>query len=325
MISISVLFAVGLDWLAGEPKRWHPLVGFGTLAKYVERRLNVKHPDTLSTLGNAKCPGKFCGAAGVVLLCMPLPSLWFFLLHNGIVNTAGALSIGSLLEAVILYFTIGHRSLWDHIRPIAKALQRQDVSLARYHTSMIVSRDPDALDIEVSAIESALENGNDALFGALFWFVVAGGSGALFYRLVNTLDAMWGYRTARYNDFGWAAANLDDVLNYLPARCTALSYAVLSDCGSALKCWREQASAHASPNGGPVISAGAGGLGILLGGPTRYQGVWHEKPVLGRGRSPNVADIQRAMRLVTKTMLLWVVLIACAELLLLILNLGGWH
>ncbi len=227
-----------------------------------------------------------------------------------------ALLLVYLLEALILYLTIGHRSLWDHIQPITAALFRQDDASARQHTAMIVSRDPEALNIEVSAIESVLENGSDAIFGAIFWFVIAGNAGAVFYRLVNTLDAMWGYRTERYSDFGWAAAKLDDVLNYLPARCTAMSYAVLSDVANAVKCWKKQAPLHASPNGGPVIAAGAGGLGVLLGGPTRYQGVWHEKPVLGRGRSPNATDIQRAMRLVTQTLLLWILLIGCAELLL---------
>ncbi|MFT6915731.1 MAG: adenosylcobinamide-phosphate synthase [Motiliproteus sp.] len=226
----------------------------------------------------------------------------------------GMLSLSSFLEAGLLYLTIGHRSLWDHSRPISAALAQQDEGLARQHTAMMVSRDPEALDIEVSAIESVLENGNDALFGALFWFVIAGGVGALFYRLVNTLDAMWGYRTARYNDFGWAAAKLDDLLSYLPARCTAISYALLSNPKMAFQCWREQAAAHACPNGGPVIAAGAGGLGVILGGPTRYQGVWHDKPLLGKGRPPNALDIDRAMRLVTRTLLLWVLLLISEDL-----------
>tara|TARA_R110001583_G_scaffold2388_1_gene17356 strand:+ start:927 stop:1910 length:984 start_codon:yes stop_codon:yes gene_type:complete len=315
MISLSVLLAVAVDWLLGEPKRGHPLVGFGALAVLVERRLNLNHPDGLGSLTIVARHRKLCGVIGLLVLCLPPSLLWWFLVPREAAGTLGILSLSSLLEAALLYLAIGHRSLWDHSRPISEALEQQDEEGARYHTAMMVSRDPDALNIEVSAIESVLENGNDALFAALFWFVIAGGAGALLYRLVNTLDAMWGYRTARYRDFGWAAAKLDDLLNYVPARCTAISYALLSDTREAFKCWKEQAAAHASPNGGPVIAAGAGGLGVILGGPTRYQGVWHDKPLLGSGHPPRGVDIGRAMWLVTKTLLLWVLLMISVELL----------
>ena len=308
---LIIVLAVIIDWLAGEPKRWHPLVGFGRLANAMERRFN----STSSFLAS----NKLCGVVVLLLLCLPLALVW----HYCLLAIDDFPLVVYLLEACVLCLTIGHRSLWDHIQPITAALLRQDDASARQHTAMIVSRDPDALNIEVSTIESVLENGSDAIFGAIFWFVIAGSAGAVFYRLVNTLDAMWGYRTERYSDFGWAAAKLDDVLNYFPARCTALSYAVLSDVANAFKCWKQQAPLHASPNGGPVIASGAGGLGVLLGGPTRYHGVWHEKPVLGRGQSPNAIDIQRAMRLVTKTLLLWIVLIGLVELLL--LYVGGWQ
>ncbi|MFT5722151.1 MAG: adenosylcobinamide-phosphate synthase [Motiliproteus sp.] len=315
MISLSILVAVGIDWLAGEPRRWHPLVGFGALAAGVEKRLNLKHPEYVPWFAGVPRRGKLCGVLGLLLLCLPLPLLWWFLVADGALGSLGVLSVSSLLEVTLLYLSIGHRSLWDHGRPIVDALEQQDEDLARQLTSRIVSRDPEALDIEVSAIESVLENGNDALFGALFWFVIAGGAGALCYRLVNTLDATWGYRTSRYCDFGWAAAKFDDLLNYLPARCTALSYALLADTQVALRCWQAQAAAHASPNGGPVITAGAGGLGVILGGPTRYQGVWHNKPLLGEGQPPRARDIVRALRLVTQTLMLWIILLLGADLL----------
>ncbi|MFT6914059.1 MAG: adenosylcobinamide-phosphate synthase [Motiliproteus sp.] len=328
MIGLSVLAAVGIDWLAGEPKRWHPLVGFGALAAGVEKRLNLKHPASLPTslpgfvriLG---C-GKLCGVLGLLLLCLPLPLLWWLLVGRSAGEIGGALwSLSGLLEAALLYLSIGHRSLWDHGRPICEALEQQDEGLARELTARIVSRDPEALDIEVSATESVLENGNDALFGALFWFVIAGGAGALFYRLVNTLDASWGYRSDRYSDFGWAAAKLDDLLNYLPARCTALSYALLTDTRAAFRCWKAQAATHASPNGGPVITAGAGGLGVILGGATRYQGLWHNKPLLGEGQPPRAQDIVRALRLVTQTLVLWVMLLLGTDLLRIVYSQAG--
>ena len=320
MISLSLLLGVLIDWLAGEPKRWHPLVGFGLLAQRIERLLNPyerylvgAHSADKSLValisGYSAVRLKLSGLLAVILLCLPLPLMLFYVMPA----QAELFELSTLFNALLVYFAIGHRSLWDHINPIVYALQRQDEVNARYHTAMIVSRDAETLDIEVSAVESVLENGSDAVFGAIFWFVVAGAPGIIFYRLVNTLDAMWGYRTERYCHFGWAAAKLDDGLNYLPARCTALSYAVLSDATNALRCWKTQAAAHASPNGGPVIAAGAGGLGVLLGGPTRYQGVWQDKPYLGTGSLPKVDDLQRAMRLVSLSLLLWLCLIGSTE------------
>jgi len=161
-----------------------------------------------------------------------------------------------------------------------------------------------------------LENGNDAVFAALFWFAVAGAPGALAYRLVNTLDAMWGYKTPRFYAFGWAAARLDDALNYLPARLTALTYALFGKARQALSCWRQQAPQWDSPNAGPVMAAGAGALGVQLGGVAVYHGQEEIRPQLGAGPAPIAADIDRALTLVHKGVWLWLVLHAAT---------GLWH
>jgi len=184
---------------------------------------------------------------------------------------------------------------------------------ARLLTARIVSRDTqqaDASALAKASAESLLENGNDAVFGTLFWFVIAGGPGALLFRLANTLDAMWGYRNARFLDFGCAAARIDDVLNWAPARLTALSYvllgATLADKRRAWRCWRTQAPAWPSPNAGPVMASGAGALGLALGGAATYDGVIEERPALGMGRAATAVDIVRAWRLVAGTAALWV-------------------
>ncbi len=291
---LALLGAAGvlLDLLLGEARRWHPLVGFGRLANLIERALNRGHARFMR------------GMLAWMLAVLPLAALAW---------RAGALeNFGLALHALLLYFCIGLRSLREHNVPIAQALEQGDLAQARLLTARIVSRDTQqagAADLAKASAESLLENGNDAVFGTLFWFVVAGGPGALLFRLANTLDAMWGYRSTRFLAFGCAAARIDDALNWVPARLTALSYVVLgasmADRRRAWQCWRTQAPAWPSPNAGPVMASGAGVLGLALGGAATYDGVVEQRPALGMGRSADAADIMRAWRLVAATAALW--------------------
>ncbi|MGI4843753.1 MAG: adenosylcobinamide-phosphate synthase CbiB [Janthinobacterium lividum] len=299
---LAGLLAAGvlLDLLLGEPRRWHPLVGFGRLAQAIERRLNRGAQLVVR------------GLLAWLLAVLPLSLLaWLAAAHAGL-----------WLHALLLYACIGLRSLREHTMPIVDALRAGDLETARARTSWIVSRDThqaSEADLAKAGAESLLENGNDAVFGTLFWFLVAGAAGAVLFRLANTLDAMWGYRNARFNLFGRAAARIDDALNYVPARLTALSYVVLAGAGRARawQCWRTQAPAWSSPNAGPVMASGAGALGISLGGAAVYDGQPEQRPPLGAGPSATASDIVRAWRLVLHTTLLWLGLAGAAALIVL--------
>jgi adenosylcobinamide-phosphate synthase len=292
--------AVVLDLLLGEPRRYHPLVGFGWLAYRLEARLNAASRRTYVS-------HRLIGVVAVGLLLIPFTALAFWL--------CSLPGIGPVADILLLYFALGHKSLHEHARAVVDALQLGNNDAAREAAARMVSRDSSALDPVPATVESVLENGNDGVFGALFWFFIAGGAGALAFRLANTLDAMWGYRSPRFLQYGWVAARLDDVLDYLPARLTALTYATLGKTRDALTCWRTQAPTWDSPNAGPVMAAGAGALGVRLGGPARYQGEWHERPTLGMGREAEVADIERSLALVRHGVYLWLALSILAAIL----------
>lgn len=287
--------AVLLDRWLGEPPRLHPLVGFGRMASVLESRFN--------SVAHTPLRQRLCGVVAVALLLSPLTLMC--------VLAAKVPVLDALLAILLLYLTLGGQSLTEHARRVAIALRANNLDSARLHVSYMVSRDTGAMqshDVARATVESVLENGNDAVFGTLFWFMIAGAPGAVLYRLANTLDAMWGYRTPRYLYFGWAAARFDDVMNFIPARLTALTYATLGHAAGALRCWRVQGRLWESPNAGPVMAAGAGALGIQLGGPAFYHGVRKERPALGTGLPAATDDIERAVQLVWRGIGVWLAL-----------------
>lgn len=296
--AVYLLLAVLLDKLLGEPRRWHPLVGFGWLVKRVEAALRPAD----STYEPA-WHMRLRGVLGITLLLAP------FVLIAALL--ARLPWIGPVASVLLLYLAIGAKSLSQHAQAVRDALTQHDLPSARQRVGMIVSRDTSALDepaVARATIESVLENGSDAIFAAVFWFLLLGAPGVVLYRLANTLDAMWGYRNERYVYFGWAAARFDDVLNLIPARLTALTYTLLGNVRAGWRCWREQAPTWYSPNAGPVMAAGAGALGVALGGAAIYHGQLKQRPALGLLRAPDANDIQRAIKLVGRGLWLWVVL-----------------
>lgn len=290
---VAAVAGVALDAVFGESKGWHPLVAFGRMAERIEQRCNAGGGGWRSHGLSAWC----LGVLPLTLLVGVLAQVPVF---------------GWVVDVLALYVALGLQSLGEHAQPVARALRLGDLQLARERVGYMVSRNTAALDatgVARAGTESVLENGSDAVFAALFWFLVAGAPGVVLYRLSNTLDAMWGYRNPRFERFGWAAAKIDDGLNYLPARLVALTYALLGKTALALRCWRQQAPQWDSPNAGPVMAAGAGALGVSLGGAAEYHGEQHLRPQLGQGPPAQARDIERAINLVYGGVLLWLALL----------------
>lgn len=305
MITLAMLILGWLlDLVLGEPKSWHPLVGLGYWANWVERQLYGQSSACLR------------GAVAWCVVVGPLVAIAWWLDH---VSGHGIFHL--LLGAAGLYLALGAKSLRQHGQRVADPLLKGDLAGARQALAMIVSRDVSELDeegIANAACESMLENGADAIFAALFWFAVLGLPGVVLYRSCNTLDAMWGYRSPRYQAFGYVAARMDDLLNLVPARLTALGYGLASGqwqrLKASLRCAYVQGRNWKSPNAGPVMAAGAAALGLTLGGVGIYHGVRQQRGTLGEGRAPRGGDIRRAIALVMRTQLIWLMVTALVVL-----------
>ena len=276
------------DRVLGDPRRGHPVGGFGAAAARLER---ITYRDT-----------RIAGAVQVGLLLSVLGGL-------GAVAQRRAASRGSLasvtLTAAVTWLSLGGTSLARTGRAMAELMAAGDVERARQLLPSLCGRDAAVLDgpgLTRAAVESVAENTSDAQVAPLLWATVGGVPAVLAYRGVNTLDAMIGYRSPRYVRFGWAAARLDDVANYAAARVTAALVVVCAPVvggspAGAVLAWRRDAARHPSPNAGVAEAAFAGAIGVRLGGPTCYRHEWEIRPTLGDGPQPGVADLRRAVRL----------------------------
>ncbi len=277
---MTLALAMILDALFGEP-RWlwdrvpHPAVLMGRAVDAADRRLNT---------GEDRRIRGIVAVAGLV-----------------VVAAAGGWVLSLLwpVEVLAAAILLAQRSLADHVRAVADAL-RLSVGDGRLAVAQIVGRDTAAMDppdVARAAIESAAENLSDGVIAPLFWFAVAGLPGMVAYKMVNTADSMIGHRTPRHEAFGWAAARLDDVLNLIPARLTALMISmVVPRRGSAGVILRD-APLHRSPNAGWPEAAMAAGLDIALSGPRSYHGETRDYPfVHAEGvRDIGADDIDRAV------------------------------
>lgn len=285
-VSILVLMALLLDHFIGEVKRFHPLVGFGNYAHFVERKLYSKNGFKAQLMGVI---------AWVVTIAPFL--MVSMILENGL--TQEWLWIA---EVVVLYLAIGQKSLCVHAMEIVKPLVNYDLVSARLAVAKVVSRDTQDLSeqkVSMATVETVTENTNDAIIAPIFYFVLFGLPGVVLFRLANTLDAMWGYRSERYEHFGKFTARVDDVLGFIPARLTVLCMVVarpkqvLPIFKSVIQTGRHWYSANA----GWVMAAGAGALNSKLGGDANYQGITKPRLTLGFGYECSVQHIKQSIRL----------------------------
>ena len=311
--------AVGLliDRLFGEPPAWmHPVALFGRAMEYAESAL---WDDRRSAGVVYALTGVSVGAAAgwlvrlamrplLVSPCRILKTKRMRRTHHPrpaptrAVSTASR-SIGlSYSTAAVVAAVAAGRELRRVACEINHAMNSGEFGSARAALPALVGRDTEGLDAsEVSAavIESVAENSVDAVIAPAFWGAVAGAPGAAAYRAINTMDAMVGHRSCRYNKFGWAAAKLDDVCNYLPARifATLVATAAPRRACEVIKAVHNDAPAHPSPNSGVAEAAVAAALGVRVGGPLSYEGLTEDRPKLGSGPQPMPDDITSAVRL----------------------------
>ena len=295
MILIAALL---LDAAFGEP-RWlwdrlpHPAVLMGRLVGWCDARYNRD--------GELKLKGTLI-AAGLLLTGLALGWVIHLIPDHG------------LLEALTVAVLLAQKSLVDHVRAVATALRRS-VPEGRRAVALIVGRDTaemTAPDIARAAIESAAENLSDGVVAPVFWYLVLGLPGILAYKLINTADSMIGHLTPRYKDFGWASARLDDLLNLIPARLTALLIALTHGWVDPAPILRD-APKHRSPNAGWPESALAPVLNVALSGPRSYNGARKDYPWVwpeGR-RDPGADDIDAAADALWRV---WAALLAVAVL-----------
>ena len=301
LTALSVFAGFGLDCLLGDPlSRLHPVVLMGKLISLFEKQLRPRFPQTP--------PGERT-AGTIMALAVPLISAGAGLLLLYLAWRVHPWAYCAV-SAFLCWQCFAARCLMTEAKKVVTCLETQGLSAGRRQVGMLVGRDTDSLtemQVVKAAVETVAENTSDGVVAPLFWMVLFGAAGGLFYKAVNTMDSMVGYKNDRYLQFGRCAAKFDDVVNYVPARLSALAmigaaFLLRLDGKGALRVWRRDRRNHASPNSAQTESACAGALGVQLGGSASYFGKLCEKPTIGDPIRPvERADVHRACNLMYGT------------------------
>ena len=294
-----VIAALAFDALIGDPdwlwrRPGHPVAWIGALIGVLDRGLNRED--------RSQQQRKTAGIAGTAVMVVLSAAVGVL-----VQTTVQQLPMGNLAVALIASIFLAQRSLYQHVAWVRLAFAEGGLAGARKAVAMIVGRDPEQLDeagICRAAIESCAENFSDGVVAPVFWLALLGLPGLIAYKTINTADSMIGHRSERYESFGWAAARLDDLVNLVPARLSALLLASTAPIAggaisTSLRVVRRDASRHRSPNAGWPESAMAGALGVALAGPRRYATHMVEDPFLNAEATSRIVpdDIGRALDL----------------------------
>ncbi|MGY0691988.1 adenosylcobinamide-phosphate synthase CbiB [Virgibacillus sp. FSP13] len=271
----AIALAYIIDWLVGDPEKWpHPVKGFGRLISYLDREMNKgKHRKSKGLLMVGVVVSIVLGLSLLLVICC-------YQLHP---------LVGMTIEAVLIATTVSQNNLAKAAMNVYHPLESGDLVNARKNLSYIVGRDTEHLtegEITRGTVETVAENTSDGITAPFFWGFIGGAPFALVYRAVNTCDSMVGYKNATYQEFGWASARLDDLLNWIPARLTAFIMMVVkrpihTTFQNAWSILFRDARKHNSPNSGWGEAAVASLLGIQLGGTNYYQGKKSASKVMG--------------------------------------------
>ena len=300
LTALSVFAGFILDCLFGDPlSAAHPVVLMGKLISFLEKKLRDKYPKT---------PQGERTAGTVMALTVPFVSVGVSLLLLWVCWRIHPWAYFAL-SAFLCWQCIAARCLMTESKKVVTAL-RLSLDAGRRQVAMLVGRDTQNLtgtEVVKAAVETVAENTSDGVVAPLLWMVLLGAAGGLFYKTINTMDSMVGYKNEKYLHFGRAAAKLDDGANYIPARLSALAmigaaFLLKLDGRGAWRVWRRDRRNHASPNSAQTESACAGALGVRLGGDASYFGQLYKQPTIGDPRRPiERADVHRACNLMYGT------------------------
>ena len=310
MSGSELLIASALDGICGDP-RWvpHPVRMMGWCIAWLDHRVRMVCRSRTSLRMVGIC---LAGGLPIMTYCLSVVVI------EEVERLAGWM--GSALSIALASTTLAARDLWDHVRAVDDPLQAGNLPAARGAVAMIVGRDTAELsesEVARATVETVAESAADGVIAPLFYLAIGGAPLALAYKAVNTLDSMIGHRDARYADFGWASARLDDLANWIPARLSAVVLLLgaglvtrqLERVRNGWRVFERDGSLHPSPNSGRPEAAMAGILGIRLGGTNFYEGIAQDRPILGaEGRSAEPRDITLAATIMVAASVLGVIL-----------------
>ncbi len=312
MLSLPLLFGFLIDCVLGDPYSLpHPIRLIGSLIAGLEKLLR-------SRIKNERTAGTVLVII-VLILSAGIPLALLMICYK--IN----LILGIAAESIMCYYLVAARCLRNESMKVHDAFAENDTEKARQAVSMIVGRDTKCLDrdgIIRAAVETVAENTSDGVTAPMFYMALGGAVGGFFYKAANTMDSMLGYTNDKYINFGRTAAKLDDVLNFIPSRLTALlmilsAYILRFDGKNAFRIWKRDRRKHASPNSAQTEAVCAGALDVRLAGDAYYFGELHKKPFIGDDIRPiENEDIRRANRLMYMTSILMLILSLAARIII---------